>query len=884
MANTEIRNLIEKLNDECKSSLEKAVATCFSKTHYYVEIQHWLIELLKSETNDVHEILKYFAVNSDLLEQDILQAEQQFKTGNGHAPALSEYLMKMIQKAWVSASINQQSSSVRSGHLFLVLCNDDSLAFLMSGMSKELSKIECAELEADFASIVSGSSENISSQTQETAAKKAGSQKALEQYTIDLTHQAQAGELDPVLGRENEVRQMIDILTRRRQNNPILTGEAGVGKTAVVEGLAQKIISKEVPEVLHSVSIRVLDMGMLQAGAGVKGEFENRLKQVIADVKSSIKPVILFIDEAHTMIGAGGAEGQNDAANLLKPALARGELRVIAATTWAEYKKYFEKDAALSRRFQVVKVEEPDVNTAIDIMRGVSEMMAKHHKVHILDEALTSSVQLSKRYIPSRQLPDKSVSLLDTACARVNLSQNAKPALIEASEKSIESWQKEIAICEMEATHEERISELKALIEQEQKTLQGLNEKWQAELAIVKKTLAYHEQEDKKPEQLEKLRAELEFVQQGSPMVFETVNEAVIAAIVSDWTGIPVGKMKKQNINQVLELEEQLTERVRGQDLALKSIAQSMRVSAAKLMDPNKPRGVFMLAGPSGVGKTETALALAETLYGSERNVITINMSEFKEEHKVSLLMGSPPGYIGYGEGGILTEAVRRNPYSVILLDEMEKAHPGVQEVFFQVFDKGMMKDGEGRDIDFKNSLILMTTNAGTETMMDYARLEADDEDVVEKSPEQEYEELTQVLHQELLRYFKPAFLGRTTLLAYKALDQNILRDITKIQLARVSKRVKDSYKVTCTFADELIENIVERCTETDSGARNIQKIIQQNILPQISNYFLNRLLQEDELKNAVVLLKDGELEISTESYLPVQEDNQQQSAELAAQ
>ncbi|MBD3654745.1 type VI secretion system ATPase TssH [Kangiella sp.] len=884
MANKEIRNLIEKLNDECKSSLEKAVATCFSKTHYYVEIQHWLIELLKSETNDVHEILKYFAVNSDLLEQDILKAEQQFKTGNGHAPALSEYLMKMIQKAWVSASINQQSNSVRSGHLFLVLCNDDSLSFLMSGMSKELSKIDCAELEADFATIVSGSSENIGSQPQDAAIKKAGSQKALEQYTIDLTQQAQAGELDPVLGRENEVRQMIDILTRRRQNNPILTGEAGVGKTAVVEGLAQKIISKEVPEVLHNVSIRVLDMGLLQAGAGVKGEFENRLKQVIADVKSSIKPVILFIDEAHTMIGAGGAEGQNDAANLLKPALARGELRVIAATTWAEYKKYFEKDAALSRRFQVVKVEEPDVSTAIDIMRGVSEVMAKHHKVHILDEALTSCVLLSQRYIPSRQLPDKSVSLLDTACARVNLSQNAKPAVIEASEKSVESWQKELAICEIEGTHEERVAELKALIEQEQKTLQGLNDKWQAELAIVKKIHAYHEQEEKKPGQLEKLRAELDFVQQGSPMVFETVNEAVIATIVSDWTGIPVGKMKKQNINQVLELEEQLTERVRGQDLALKAIAQSMRVSAAKLMDPNKPRGVFMLAGPSGVGKTETALALAETLYGSERNVITINMSEFKEEHKVSLLMGSPPGYIGYGEGGILTEAVRRNPYSVILLDEMEKAHPGVQEVFFQVFDKGMMKDGEGRDIDFKNSVILMTTNAGTETMMDYARLEADDEEAVETTPEQEYEELTQVLHQDLLPYFKPAFLGRATLLAYKALDQEILRDITKIQLAKVSDRVRDSYKVVCTFADELIENIVERCTETDSGARNIQKIIQQSILPQISDYFLTRLLQEDELQNVTVLLKDGELEISTEAYLPAQETSQQQSPELTAQ
>lgn len=881
MANKEIRNLIDKLNDECKSSLEKAVATCFSKTHYYVEIQHWLIELLKSHTNDIHEILKYFAVNSDKFEQDILIAEQQFKTGNGHAPALSEYLMKMIQKAWVSASINQNSESVRSGHLFLALCNDDSLAFLMSGMSKELSKIDCAELEADFTTIVSGSSENVVGHTQELP--KSGSQKALEQYTIDLTQQAESGELDPVLGRENEVRQMIDILTRRRQNNPILTGEAGVGKTAVVEGLAQKIVAKEVPEVLHDVSIRVLDMGLLQAGAGVKGEFENRLKQVISDVKSSINPIILFIDEAHTMIGAGGAEGQNDAANLLKPALARGELRVIAATTWAEYKKYFEKDAALSRRFQVIKVEEPDVNTAIDIMRGVSEVMATHHQVHILDEALTSCVLLSERYIPSRQLPDKAVSLLDTACARVNLSQNAKPALVEASEKTIESWQKELAICESEATHTQRVAELKDLIAQENNNLQSLKEKWQAELNIVKKIHDYHQQEEKQPEELEKLRAELEFVQQANPMVFETVNEAVIAAIVSDWTGIPVGKMKKDKINQVLELEEQLTARVRGQEQAIRSIAQSMRVSAAKLMDPNKPRGVFMLAGPSGVGKTETALALAETLYGSERNVITINMSEFKEEHKVSLLMGSPPGYIGYGEGGILTEAVRRNPYSVILLDEMEKAHPGVQEVFFQVFDKGMMKDGEGRDIDFKNSVILMTTNAGTETMMDYAQLDAGEEEI-DATPEQEYEELTQVLHQDLLRYFKPAFLGRATLLAYKALDQEILRDITKIQLGKVTDRVRDSYKIACEFDEQLIESIVERCTETDSGARNIQKIIQQSILPKISDHFLTRMLEEEEMMDVIVQLKEGELVINQNGYLPADDRNKQQQAELMHQ
>lgn len=886
MANTEIRNLIEKLNPHCKQALESAVATCFSQTHFYVEIQHWLVELLKSRGNDIHEILKYFAVNSEKLEQDILVSEQKFKTGNGHAPALSEYLMKLVQKAWVSASINMKSDNVRSGHLFLVLCNDESLSFLMSSMSKELNKIDRSELEADFSTIVSGSSESVGSQ--ESKSQKSGNQKALEQYTIDLTEQAKGGELDPVLGRENEVRQMIDILTRRRQNNPILTGEAGVGKTAVVEGLAQKIISKEVPDVLQDVTIRVLDMGLLQAGAGVKGEFENRLKQVISEVKASITPIILFIDEAHTMIGAGGAEGQNDAANLLKPALARGELRVIAATTWAEYKKYFEKDAALSRRFQLVKVEEPDVETAIDIMRGLSKLMAGHHKVVILDEALSSCVHLSQRYITARQLPDKAVSLLDTACARVNLSQHAKPAVIEASEKKIESWQNELAICEREATNEDRITELGGLIEKENTQLEQLTGQWQTELDLVKKIHTCHEAEEETPDELGRLRAELEFVQQATPMVYETVNEAVIASIVSDWTGIPVGKMKKQKINQVIELEQQLAERVRGQDMAIKAIAQSMRVSAAKLMDPNKPRGVFMLAGPSGVGKTETALALAETLYGSERNVITINMSEFKEEHKVSLLMGSPPGYIGYGEGGILTEAVRRNPYSVILLDEMEKAHPGVQEVFFQVFDKGLMKDGEGRDIDFKNSVILMTTNAGTETMMDYARLEPEEDD--EKKPdfkqgsEQEYEELTQVLHQDLMKYFKPAFLGRSTLLAYKALEQDILKDITELQLARVTERVNDSYKVSCVFAEELVENIVERCTETDSGARNIQKIIQQSILPEISDYFLSRMLNEEEMLDVRVSLNGGKLKIE-QLDMPVRlATDQVNTTEAAAQ
>lgn len=882
MANTEIRNLIEKLNEHCKSTLEKAVASCFSKTHFYVEIQHWLLELVRDDNNDISAIIKYFAINRDKLEQDLLDGLQKFKTGNGHAPALSEYLMKLIKKAWLSASIQQQNSSIRSGHLLLAICSDDSLAMLMRGVSQLFNKIDAAELEAEFETLVVESSETTVTQ-QHAQPQTSTKNKALEQYTTDLTEQARNGELDPVLGRETEVRQMIDILTRRRQNNPILTGEAGVGKTAVVEGLAQKIIAQEVPDVLHDVSIKVLDMGLLQAGAGVKGEFENRLKQVIAEVKASLKPIILFIDEAHTMIGAGGAEGQNDAANLLKPALARGELRVIAATTWAEYKKYFEKDAALSRRFQVVKVEEPDVMTAIDIMRGLSEVMAKHHTVTILDEALSSCVHLSQRYITARQLPDKAVSLLDTACARVNLSQHAKPAVIEASEKQLESWQKELSICELEATDKARIDELNLLIAEQKVRHEELLSKWQSELEIVEKLQQAQEAEQKSDEEIQRLKAELEFVQQGQPMVYETVNEAVIAAVVSDWTGIPVGKMKKQKIHQVLELEQQLTERVRGQDLAIKAIAKSMQVSAAKLMDPNKPRGVFMLAGPSGVGKTETALALAETLYGSERNVITINMSEFKEEHKVSLLMGSPPGYIGYGEGGILTEAVRRNPYSVILLDEMEKAHPGVQEVFFQVFDKGMMKDGEGRDIDFKNCVILMTTNAGTEIMMDYAQLDAEEAEEQTMDQEQEYEELTQVLHQDLQRYFKPAFLGRTTLLAYKALTKEILTDITRLQLDRVSARVNESYKVQCRFDELLVNNIVERCTETDSGARNIQKIIEQSILPEVSSYFLDRLLNEEEMVDVEINLDEGELIINSNHGMLKADMDTQNTVEISA-
>lgn len=710
---------------------------------------------------------------------------------------------------------------------------------------------------------------------------------ALDQFTIDLTARAAAGEIDPVLGRDDEIRQVIDILTRRRQNNPIITGEAGVGKTAAVEGFALRIAAGDVPDSLKNVSLRSLDLALLQAGAGVKGEFENRLKQVIKEVKSSPKPIIMFIDEAHTMIGAGGTAGQGDAANLLKPALARGELRTIAATTWAEYKKFFEKDPALARRFQVVKVEEPAEPVCVQMIRGLVDTLEEHHNVRILDEAVVEAVRLSKRYITGRQLPDKAVSLIDTACARVALGQQAVPAALEDLNRRIQQMGVAIEILEREEVtggdHAERLTELRKERTADEAERDALQIRWKQEQELVgqareirdklerahpatakkataKKAAPLAPEKPGQPvvpvtppteaeidalrKQLDELNHRLAEVQGEHPLINVCVDSSAIGDVVSNWTGIPVGRMVSDEIKNVLSLKERMEERVVGQSHGLAAIARSILTSSAKLKDPRRPVGVFMLAGPSGVGKTETAISLAELLYGGEQNMTVINMSEFKEEHKVSQLMGSPPGYIGYGEGGVLTEAVRRRPYSVVLLDEVEKAHPGVQEIFFQVFDKGILRDGEGRDIDFKNTVIILTSNAGTDLI---AKLCSDPETMPD------LETLTKALHTELLKSFKPAFLGRMNLIPYLPLGDTVLRSITELKLSHIVKRVKENYGATLSYSPDVVTNVLSRCHEVESGARNIDNILSGTMLPELSAEFLSRMALGKSISSAAV-------------------------------
>ena len=699
-----------------------------------------------------------------------------------------------------------------------------------------------------------------------------GGSAALDQFTIDLTAQARAGKIDPIVGRDVEIRQMVDILTRRRQNNPILTGEAGVGKTAVVEGLALRIADGDVPPALRDVTLRTLDLGLLQAGAGVKGEFENRLKSVIEETKASAQPIILFIDEAHTLIGAGGAAGQNDAANLLKPALARGELRTIAATTWAEYKKYFEKDAALTRRFQPVKIEEPTEKMATAMIRGLVPTLELHHKVRILDEAVSEAVRLSARYIPARQLPDKAVSLIDTACARVAMSQNAVPAPIEDRQRRIGLLDAELKIVEREISEgtdlAARRDALTAEREEANKELGDLQKRWEAERALVVEIDAVRHKIDAaagratagdsaapidgKAERakLADLSARLRTLQGEQPLIFPVVDGQAIAEIVEGWTGIPARRMQADEIRTVLNLREAMERRVIGQSHAMEAIAQAIRTSRAGLTDARRPIGVFLLVGTSGVGKTETALTLAQLLYGGEQNVTTINMAEFKEEHKVSLLMGSPPGYVGYGEGGVLTEAVRRRPYSVVLLDEMEKAHSGVQDVFYSVFDKGNMKDGEGRDIDFKNTVVIMTSNAGTDLI---TKLFADPETAPDAAG------LAEALRPELMKFFKPAFLGRVTLVPYFPLPDAIIRQIVGMQLERIRARVLDTYRATFEWEPELVDRIAARCTEGSSGARNVENILTRTLLPELSAEVLARLADGESISSVHAAVKpDG--------------------------
>ena len=873
MATIDLKQLVGRLNDVCRRTLEAAAGLTLSRTHYNVEIEHWLVTMADRADGDIPAILRHYEIDLGRFAIDLNRAMEKMKTGNGRAPSLSPDIVELVKQAWLLASLEQGATRLRSGHLLWALLADETLARRGRDASSQLLKIAPDLLKRDFATVTASSAEAADAAAQASNSEDGGGPAegggmprtgggALEQFTTDLTAQAKAGKIDPILGRDSEIRQMIDILTRRRQNNPILTGEAGVGKTAVVEGFALRLASGDVPPALKDVTLRVLDLGLLQAGAGVKGEFENRLRGVIDEVKASPKPIIIFIDEAHQLIGAGGSAGSGDAANLLKPALARGELRTIAATTWAEYKKYVEKDAALTRRFQVVKVEEPTEPIAVAMIRGLVSTLEKHHSVRILDQAVHEAVRLSARYIPSRQLPDKAVSLIDTACARVAMSQAAVPPPVEDRQRRISLIDTELSILEREIAsgekHESRRDDLQAERAVKTTELEALTVRWDQEKVLAAEigTIRGQIEDEANTKDKDELRvtlaaaaSSLRTLQGEEPLIYPVVDGQAVAEVVAGWTGIPAGRMQSNEIRTVLNLHEVMGQRIVGQPHALDAVAQAIRTSRAGLTDPRKPIGVFLMVGTSGTGKTETAMTLADLLYGGEQNMTVINMTEFKEEHKVSLLMGSPPGYVGYGEGGVLTEAVRRRPYSVILLDEMEKAHPGVQDVFFQVFDKGNMKDGEGRDIDFKNTVIIMTSNAGTDLI---TRLFADPETAPDAAG------LAEALMPELMKSFKPAFLGRVTLVPYFPLSPDVIRLIVGLQLNRIRRRVKESYGASFDWDEKLVDTIAERCTETSSGARNVEKILSRTLLPELSGQVLSRLA-EGETIDAISVGVDSE-------------------------
>ena len=889
-----LKTLIGKLNDTTRRAAERAASLTMAHGHYEVDVEHLFLALLEQPQSDFAVLCKRFDISAGALQGDLEREIGRFKNGNTRTPVFSPHLPTLLEHAWLIASLESHQARIRSGHLLLALLTEPGLSQLAFRGSKLFVKFKLDELKHKLADATRGSQEaaenlpapaasEADAAEQQAAPGAPGKTPALDQFTTNLTARAKAGKLDPVIGRETEIRQVIDILMRRRQNNPILTGEAGVGKTAVVEGLALRIAANDVPPPLQGVELHVLDMGLLQAGASVKGEFENRLKNVIDEVKKSPHPIILFIDEAHTMIGAGGSAGQSDAANLLKPALARGELRTVAATTWSEYKKYFEKDAALARRFQVVKVEEPSEAIAAAMLRGMAPLMEKHFNVRLVDEAITEAVRLSARYISGRQLPDKAIGVLDTACAKVALGQSAVPAAMEDNLKLLERLAAEVAALEREAAsggaHQARLAELYAQRDGVQKDLDALKLRFDAEKRLVDEITrlrAALEAESssapspadaeapkkpaaKKPAKAAKaaplspaqaaLRAkqdELAMLQGETPLIPMQVDGLVVAEIVAAWTGIPLGKMVKDEIKTVLNLKPLLEERVLGQSHALEAVAQRVRTARANLEDPNKPKGVFMFVGPSGVGKTETALALADVLYGGEKKLITINMSEYQEAHTVSGLKGSPPGYVGYGEGGVLTEAVRRNPYSVVLLDEVEKAHPDVLELFFQVFDKGVLDDAEGREIDFRNTIIILTSNVGSQQIMQACLNKA-----AEEIPDAET--LGEMLRPVLYKAFKPAFLGRMKVVPYYAITDDVLEQIIRLKLDRIARRVAMNHHAAFDYDDKLVDAVLARCTEVDTGARNVDHILTGTLLPEIAENVLARMAEGNAIERIKV-------------------------------
>jgi len=896
-----LRALIGKLDSTTRGVVEAAAGLCLSRTHYDVEIEHYLVKLLDVTDSDFAFIVKQYALDRSRLASDLAKSLDHLKTGNARTPAFSPQLARMLTEAWTIGSVDYGAGQIRTGHTILALLADEDLARMVKEVSREFTKIPLDSLRKDLVAVTANSVEEALTQRSEGAAASTQTRAAggktpnLDSYTINLTERAKQGKIDPVLGRDFEVRQVIDILLRRRQNNPILVGEAGVGKTAVVEGFALRIANGDVPSVLRNVTLRTLDLALLQAGAGVKGEFENRLKGLIEEVKNSPTPIILFIDEAHTMIGAGGAAGQNDAANLLKPALARGELRTLAATTWSEYKKYFEKDPALARRFQLVKVEEPSEEVCCQMLRGIVPPLESHHNVRITDDGLEAAVRLSHRYLPDRQLPDKAVSVLDTACARLALGQNTTPPQIEAAQRRLEDLAVQRRVLEREAAvganHNERLVSISQERTKTEAELASLTARWEKEKELVRQireirekleqqvakkrrasaamavvtadaapadaaaTQQAAEEEARATASADQLRAELATlndelaaVQGDAPLMRVCVDASLIGEVVSGWTGVPVGKMLRDDLAMVLELEKYLEQRVIGQNHALEYISRRVRTSRAGIEDPNKPKGVFMLVGPSGVGKTETALAISDLLFGGEQNLITINMSEFQEAHTVSTLKGSPPGYVGYGEGGVLTEAVRRRPYAVVLLDEVEKAHPDVLELFFQVFDKGQMEDGEGRQIDFKNCVIILTTNAGTDTIM---KLTADPETMPSN------EGLVKALKPELDKTFKPAFLGRMVIIPYFPVRDENLKRIVRLKLGKIQRRIEHTHRVRFSFDEALVDAVAARCTEVESGARNVDNILTHTLLPEVSVRILEQLATGSEIGSINVGVTD---------------------------
>jgi type VI secretion system protein VasG len=853
--------LFGRLNATALKAIESATALCKMRGNPYVELVHWLHVLNQDSANDVAAIRTYFRVDDSNLARDLVAALDDLPRGATSISDLSPLVEETTEKGWLYASLMFSASRIRTGHLVFGALKTPSLRNALYAMSSEWRKVSADVLGDNFAAVTAASGEgNLRDATEPTtnvdaAEMPTSGESALALYSADLTARARKGEIDRIVGRDPEIRQVIDVLLRRRQNNPILVGEAGVGKTAVVEGFARRIVDGDVPPMLKDVTVRALDIGLLQAGASMRGEFEKRLRQVIDEVESSPRPIILFIDEAHTLVGAGGQAGTGDAANLLKPALARGRLRTVAATTWAEYRQYFEKDPALTRRFQTVNVGEPETANAVAMLRSVSPAMEKHHGITVLDEAIESAVKLSQRYVPARQLPDKAVSLLDTACARVAISQHATPAAVEDRSRRVELLKGELDIARLEAeagfAPSDKIAGLEERLVAANAELEAANAKWDLEKKTLEEVQQIRSRLGAGATRIDldaALSRQLE-IQGDDPMVFSEVDANAIASVVGDWTGIPVGRMVKDEIASVLSIADQLKKRVIGQDHAMEAIGKRIKTSRAKLDNPGKPVGVFMLCGPSGVGKTETAHALAELLYSGDDSLIVINMSEFQEAHTVSTLKGAPAGYVGYGQGGVLTEAVRRRPYSVVLLDEVEKAHPDVHEMFFQVFDKGYMDDAEGRYIDFKNSLILLTTNIGTDLITALCTDE-------EMKPDAE--SLLTSLRPELLKVFPPALLGRLVALPYYPLSPDVLRGIVRLQLNRIAARVAEGHGIAFSYGDDVVDLIVSRCNEVASGGRVIDAILTNTMLPEISVELLNRQLGREKVKSIGVTTENA--------------------------